>query len=120
MKIRVKQHKELGDTGFIDHVGLVYQNDDVIILNIDLNRKGKYKEVSAYGGATDEDYQSIWIGFDEIQMSLPERFSHNQIFASTSRYTLSVCIYRFELLERFSDSSYDEVILWEADHGEDD
>jgi len=66
IKVRVKQHKDLGATGLVESVNLVLETADVVILHVSMHRK--YQGVSAYGGATDEGCQSVWVHFDEIQI----------------------------------------------------
>jgi len=112
MQVNVKHH-DLGAGRHVESIGLLHQSKDVIILLIDL--KTKYKNIGAYGGATDEGVQSVWVGDDEIQMKLPFGFEHNQMFAEVSRYTIHLCIYRYGLLEEYSDSSYNDVVLWECE-----
>lgn len=114
IKVNVKSHTNIDadQCGHVNNVGLIHHGEDVILLDIDL--KTKYKEVGAFGGATDEDVQSIWIGMDEVQLTLPPDFQHNVIYASTSRYTIHITIAKFKLWEQFSDSTYEDVILWES------
>jgi hypothetical protein len=113
MKIKVKQHNLGGDNNdHIESVNLVHLGDDVIIL--DINLRTKYKQVSGFGGASESGWQSLWVGNDEVLMQLPERFSDNHIFAEGSRYNISVCIYRYELLETMTESKYEDVVLWES------
>lgn len=109
IEINVKYHDDESD--HIESVGLLLCTDDVAILYVDL--KTKYKHVGAFGGATDSGVQSFWIGMAEVQMKLPEHLQHNIVFASTSRYTTYVTIFRYSLLEEYSDGDYDKVILWE-------
>jgi hypothetical protein len=110
IKVNVKQHS-FAKTGHVNAVQLLYHGDDVILLEIDLHTK--YKTVSEYGGATDSNCQSIWIGGDEVQITLPEEFGHNIVFTETSRYTIHVCIYKYELAEKMVDAKYEDVVLWE-------
>ena len=113
ISINVKHHEHLGKrTNHIESINLVHHTDDVILLEINL--RTKRKEISAYGGATDSGCQSFWIGFNEVQLTLPEGFKDNIIFAEASRYTIFVCIYRRELIEKMIDTNYDDVVLWEC------
>ena len=106
----VKQHPKLGNVGHIEAVNLLYQGEDVILLHVNLHTKNK--GVDAYGGATDEDVQSVWVGFDEIQLTLPEEFRHNIITAEGSRYEIFITIFKYKLLEDMTDAGCDEVELW--------
>jgi hypothetical protein len=115
VRVTVKQHNfSFTKSGHVNTVQLLYQGEDVILLEVDL--KTKNKTIDAYGGATDENCQSIWIGGDEIQITLPDGFGHTTIFAETSRYTIHVCIFKYELAEKMVDSKYEDVVLWEAEN----
>jgi len=111
IKINVKRHPERGNSGHVESVNLLTMTDDVIILHVNMSTKNK--GVDAYGGATDEGFQSVWIGMDEIQMKLPERFKHNNIFSEPGRYETYICIFRFELLEKMSVPN-SSAPLWES------
>lgn len=109
MKIEVKYHDE---RRHIEDICLLYRNEDVILLHI--NMRTKNRTIDAFGGATDEEVQSIWIGMNEIQMTLPPDFHDNHIFAEGSRYTIYVAIFKHRLLEEMTTpGGKDGVCLWE-------
>lgn len=92
MKINVKQH-DPNDPLHIEEICLVYENADIIVLEVDL--KTKYAQVDAYSGS------SFWLGRNEVQIVLPESFVDNSvIFSETSRYTLFVCVLRIKTKEQ--------------------
>jgi hypothetical protein len=107
--INVKYHDE---RRHIEDICLLCRDENVIVLHV--NMRTKNKPVSAYGGATDEGVQSIWIGFNEIQLSLPEDFKDNCVASECSRYTIYITIFKHKLLEDMCQSgSKDDVCLWE-------
>ncbi len=110
IKATVKQHCALGNAGHVEAVNLLYHGEDVILLHVSLRTKSK--GVDAYGGATDEDVQSIWVGFDEIQLTLPEDFRHSITVSEVSRYELFIAIFKYKLLEDMTDAGCDKVELW--------
>ena len=102
MEINVKQHDPNGPL-HIEEICLVYENADIIVLEVDL--KTKYAQVDAYSGS------SFWLGMTEVQMVLPESFADNHvIFSETARYTLFVCVLRIKTTER----------VWQAPENRDD
>lgn len=91
ISLKVISHAD--DANHIESIHLVHQTSDVIILLVNL--KTKYKEVSCWGPG-----DSMWIGMDEVQFTLPPGFERCHMFASTSRYTTFVGIFRHDLLEQ--------------------
>ena len=92
--LEVVSHPDIApdNVNHIESIHLVHQTDDVIILLVNL--KTKYKEVSCWGPG-----DSMWFGMDEVKFTLPPGFEHCHMFASTSRYTTFVGIFRAKLLD---------------------
>lgn len=108
LPVTVKPHDEVGATGNISAISLVYRSLDVIILHVDLH--AKHAKVSAFNGETDPDVSAFWIGGDEVQVTLPAGFERYRCFAESNRYSIFVTYFRFDLLEQMSRS--ERSILW--------
>ena len=102
MRIKIVKHPECGaSTAHIESVSVVKETPEIVL--IDINLRTKNKSVDAYGGSSDPDAFSVWVGYEEVQFSgLPDppagKFWHG--FAETSRYTAMLCLYCCEISER--------------------
>lgn len=101
MKIKVTRHVGgMGATDNIDHINIVKETDDVIILHIEL--KTKHAKICDGGGDVgdgggDDGVHWFWIGGDQIEVTLPTGFYHS--FYDSCRYTGWICIFKHELIE---------------------
>jgi len=112
LKIRIQKHNFSDEQGSNDHVesiSLVHEDADALILHINL--KTKHKRCSDGGGH--EGCHSLWLGNDEVQLHLPERFDRYAIFTDAARYTIFVCIFNSTLLDGMADKEHNDVVLWD-------
>lgn len=111
IKVNIKAHPEVAKTGHVNAVHVLHRDERVIILHFDM--KTKYTRPDAYGGATDPGVQSVWIQGDEIQITLPPAFQHNQMFAEGGRYEFQLCIFQHSLFKEMTDANWEDCTLWE-------
>lgn len=110
LEVRVKSHadEDPNDVGHINTISLVHQTDDIIVLYADLITE--CKEVTAFGGSSDVGIIAIWLGWDEIQVKLPDEFGPVAIVVETSSYELDICFIAWRLVEAMNNSN---DVLWE-------
>lgn len=79
------------ESPWINWAAIIYENNDVVIAEIDLNSDGKNKQPCAYLG--DENKSIIYFGSGKIEfLDLP--FKNGITFAETSSGVCFVCITR--------------------------
>jgi hypothetical protein len=115
IRVNVESHPDLGTTGHVESVNRLYTPPSSPVILFHVGLKTKYKSVSAYGGASDEDCQSIWVGMDEIQIfGLPDYLQENVKISEVSKYEIFICIFTRRLLEEMCcPNPANKTTLWE-------
>lgn len=110
MKVEVTQHPTTGKPDNIEWVGVVYQNEEVIILHIDLKSKGAWL---SHGGG-DDGVTWLWVGGDQIAITLPEDFQKDVCWSwQESKYSIFITIIKRRNVKRLCEDGIADLILWD-------
>jgi len=97
MKFKIKRHTDISNPS-VDHISQVWvlhEDEHVALIEIDLHTK--YKQIDAYGGATDGDCASVWFGTEELQISDCKIKNFHIQGSCTSRYTCWLTLWSQDL-----------------------